>query len=407
MPSADETAALPVKVVATPVSMPSIFSNVLGPVLAPLGNMAVVAILVIFMLIQREDLRNRVIRLIGDAHLRLTTQAIDDASKRVSHYLLMQLIINASYGVAIAVGLSLIGLPNAILWGLLAGLLRFIPYVGPVIGTAMPLLLSLAVFEGWTRPLLVLGWIVALEIVSSNVMEPWLYGAGTGVSPLAIIVSAVFWTWLWGGMGLVLSTPITVCLTVIGRYVPQFRFLYVLLGDEPPLALHESLYQRLLALDQDEAADQARDFLKSRSVLELFDEVLIPALRLAEEDRHNGQLDPARLELMHAAVREIVDDVAEQAEAARAAQAPPAQSDTPADEAPLTKAPAGALHTRVRFGGRTGGTDALALALGRRIRGGDAGSRNDHCQPVRRSSRQRRKRDLGLRLATGCRDPRP
>jgi predicted PurR-regulated permease PerM len=337
--AAAKNAAVPVKVVSTPTSVPSMFSNMLGSVLGPLGSVAVVAVLVIFMLIQREDLRNRVIRLVGDTQLRLTTQAIDDASTRVSHYLLMQLIINATYGVATAFGLYLVGLPNAILWGLLSGLLRFVPYIGPAIGAAMPLLLSLAVFEGWTRPLLVLGWIVILELISNNVMEPWLYSAGTGVSPLAIIVSAVFWTWLWGGMGLVLSTPITVCLTVIGRHVPQFRFLYVLLGDDPPLELHESFYQRMLALDQDEAADQARDFLKSRGVIELFDEVLIPALRLAEEDRHSGQLDENRLQLMHAAVREIIDDVAEPAIDAAEPPATPADSDLPAAEKPEVELP--------------------------------------------------------------------
>ncbi len=319
--AADSSAAIPVKVVATPISVPSIFSSVLSPVLAPLGTVAVVAVLVIFMLIQREDLRNRVIRLVGDTQLRLTTQAIDDASRRVSHYLLMQLIINSSYGVAMALGFWLIGLPNAILWGLLAGLLRFVPYVGPAVGAVMPLVLSLAVFAGWTRPLLVLGWVILLELVSSNVMEPWLYAAGTGVSPLAIIVSAVFWTWLWGGVGLVLSTPITVCLAVLGRHVPQFHFLSVLLGDEPPLALHATMYQRLLALDQDEAAEQARDFLKSRSVPELFDEVLIPTLRLAEEDRHQGELGQDRIEQIHTAVREIIEDVAEQAAAEQAASA--------------------------------------------------------------------------------------
>jgi predicted PurR-regulated permease PerM len=305
----DDGEAMPVRVVAMPVSVPSLLNDYLGALLSPLGSVAIVTVLVIFMLIQREDLRNRVIRLVGESQLRLTTQALDDASQRVSRFLRVQLLLNASYGITIALGLGLIGVPNPILWGLLSGLLRFAPYIGPWIGATLPILLSFAVFEGWLQPLLVVGWFVIVELVSNNVAEPWLYGASTGVSPLGIIVSALFWTWLWGGVGLVLATPLTVCITVLGRHVPQFRFLHILLGDEPPLPLGTTFYQRLLALDYDEAQGQAREFLKNHSAIELFDDVLIPALRLAEEDRHNGDLSETRQRFVDDSLRELIDDL--------------------------------------------------------------------------------------------------
>src|SRR5690606_7062319 len=253
-------------------------------------------VFVIFMLIQREDLRDRMLRLIGPGRLIATTQAIDDAAHRVSRYLLIQWMVNATYGTAAAIGLYVIGLPNALLWGVLATLLRFIPYVGPWIGASMPIALSLAAFDDWTRPLVVAGMFIVLELLSNNLMEPWLYGMGTGVSPVAIIASAVFWTWLWGPIGLVLATPLTVCLVVVGLYVPRLEFLNILLSDQPGLPPQARVYQRLLAMDQEEVFQIADEYLKERSLLDLYEYVLLPALSMAEHDRHHGILDQARSE---------------------------------------------------------------------------------------------------------------
>ena len=193
-------------------------------------------VFVIFMLLQREDLRDRVIRLVGASDVARATEAMDDAAKRISRYLLMQLVINVLYGIPVGIGLYFIGVPNPILWGLLATILRFIPYIGPVIAALFPIALSFAVAPGWTLPLLTIALFVTLELFSNNVLEPWLYGSSTGLSPVAILVAAVFWTTLWGPVGLLLSTPLTVCLVVLGRHVPQLGFFHVLLGDEPALA---------------------------------------------------------------------------------------------------------------------------------------------------------------------------
>ena len=206
----------------------------------------------------------------------------------------MQLIINSIYGLVIAIGLFLIGLPNAILWGLLTAGLRFAPYVGPWIGAILPVALSLAVFDGWTRPLMVAGLFAVNELISNNVFEPWLYGTSTGISTIGIVVSAVFWTWLWGPVGLVLATPLTVCLTVIGHYVPQFAFINTLISDEEVLPSHLRLYQRLLAMDPDEGYEVAEEHLKSHSLGSLYDNVILPALRLAEQDRHQDTLDETK-----------------------------------------------------------------------------------------------------------------
>ena len=184
-----------------------------------------VIVFVIFMLLKREDLRNRLIHLIGGEQLNLTTQALDDAASRVSRYLLMQLIINSVYGLVICVGLALIGLPNALLWGALTAVLRFVPYVGPWIAALMPIAISLAVFDGWVQPGLILVLFIMNELVSNNVIEPWLYGSSTGISTIGILASAVFWAWIWGPVGLVMATPLTVCLTVVGSMCLSSHFL--------------------------------------------------------------------------------------------------------------------------------------------------------------------------------------
>jgi len=284
-----------------------------GPLLGPLGNAAVVIVFVIFMLLCREDLRDRLIRLVGGGRINVTTQALDDAGKRVSRFLLMMTAINAVHGLVVFLGLLLLGVPNAPLWGLMSALLRFIPYVGPWLAAAMPITLSIAVFDNWTQPLLIIGFFILLEIVSNNVLEPWLYGASTGVSPVAVLAAAVFWTWLWGAAGLLMATPLTVCLVVMGKYVPQLSFLNVLLGDEPVLPPATHLYQRLLSRDYDEAAELAEEQLKTRPLVEVYDSLLAPALGLAERDRHSGQLDEERLQFVHRSMRELVEDLGERA----------------------------------------------------------------------------------------------
>jgi predicted PurR-regulated permease PerM len=266
----------------------------LGPILGPLETGVMVIVFTLFMLMKREDLRNRIIRLAGQRRLNLMTQALDDAATRLSRYLLLQFLVNACYGLLFGIGLYFIGVPHALLWGVVGALLRFVPYVGTLIGAAFPIVMALAVFPTWTQASLAFSLFVVLELVISNFVEPWLYGAHTGISSLAILVGAVFWTILWGPLGLILSTPLTVCLILLGRYVPQLGFVEVLLGDEPVLSPEEHFYQRLLAMDQDEARNIAQGYLQDNSLGSLYESVLIPALSLAEQDRHMDTLDEKR-----------------------------------------------------------------------------------------------------------------
>ena len=300
----------PVEVTAAQPTPLQFLRDWLGPLLMPLGTAGLVTVFVVFMLVQREDLRNRLIRLIGETKIQSTTEALDDAAHRVSRYLLMQLIVNVTYGAAVALGLFVIGVPNYLLWGMLATLLRFIPYVGPWIAALTPILLSLAVFTGWVKPLMVVGLFVVLELASNNIMEPLLYGSSTGVSAVGIIASAVFWTWLWGGPGLVLATPLTVCLTVLGRRIPQLHFLNILLSDEPALTVEGRIYQRLLALDDDEAENLVDEYLTDHNRLELYDDVILPTLRMAEQDRHRGRLTDRQQEFLYRVVRNLIEEAA-------------------------------------------------------------------------------------------------
>lgn len=289
----DSRPAQKVQVVDPPPNAIEMLRSVLGPLVQPLGTAAVVVVFVIFMLLQREDLRDRLIALIGVQDLHATTKAMDDAAARVSRFLLMQLLINGMQGIAVATGLWLIGVPNAMLWGALTTVLRFIPYLGPWLAAMMPIALSFAVFEGWTEPLMTIGLFVVLETVSNNFLEPWLYGTRTGVSQLALLVAAVFWTWLWGAAGLFLSTPMTVCLVVMGKYIPQLAFLSILLSDEPVLKPAQRLYQRLLAHDPEEAEELLDEVGAERDSLQLCDEVLIPTLLMTEQNHQRGLLDAA------------------------------------------------------------------------------------------------------------------
>ncbi len=283
--------------------------GVIAPLLGPLGTAALVLLLVIFMLLKREDLRSRLIRLIGQGHISATTHAMDEAGARVTRYLLILLLLNVTYGIAVAVGLYFIGVPNAVLWGACAAVLRFIPYLGPSIGAAIPIALSLAVSPGWLMPLLTIGLFVVLELLSNNVMEPWVYGSNTGVSPVALIFSAVCWTWLWGPVGLVLSTPMTVCLVVMGRHIPRLSFLSVVLSDEEALTPAQDCYYRLLTVGEHDEMGLVENYLKANSRAALYDSVLIPVITAAEIDRRLGLLDDGQHTLIQQSVRDIVEDL--------------------------------------------------------------------------------------------------
>jgi methylmalonyl-CoA mutase cobalamin-binding subunit len=297
----------------------------LGPLVSPLLTAGLVVVLIVFVLVYREDVRNRLIQLLGTTHLRVTTEALTDAAFRISRYLRTQLVINTCYGLCVGLGLFLIGVPNALLWGVLGLLLRFLPYVGPWLAAAMPLMLSLAVFDDWQHPLLAAGLFVVLELIVSNVLEPWWYGSSIGVSPLGIVFAAVFWTWVWGPVGLVLAVPLTVCLTVASRHLPQLQFVAILFSDQSTMALPDRLYQRLLAWDDDEAAVLARSFLKQGTLDELFDAGLVPTLRLAEADRHAGLLSLSQEAFVMQSVRELADEFGEGVSPPPGNKAPPGE----------------------------------------------------------------------------------
>jgi len=277
--------------------------------LEPLAQAGLVIVLVIFMLIQREDLRNRLIRLVGYGRLTVTTRALEEAGQRISRYLLMQTIINSSFGLAVGFALYLIGLPYAILWGFLAAVLRFIPYVGPFAAAIMPSALSLAVFEGWMWPILVVGPFLALELLNNMVLEPLLYGESAGVSGVGLLVAIAFWTWLWGPIGLVLATPLTVCVVVLSKYVPQMDFIGVLMSDEPAMKSNISYYQRLLAMDQDEAAEIVDGHLKTHPAEQIYDDLLVPALNYVRRDRELGRLTENDEQFVFQATRGILEDL--------------------------------------------------------------------------------------------------
>jgi predicted PurR-regulated permease PerM len=303
------SAPMPVVVVQPPISDRDYAQELLKPVFKPLGMLGMVAIFTIYMLIKREDLRNRLLLLAGMSRLNVMTQALNDAAHRISSYLLMNVLVNASYGLVFGIGLFLLHVPNATLWGVLLGILRMVPYAGMVIGGGLPICFAFAVFPGWWTPLFVLLLFIVLEITVSNVIEPWLYGSHTGISPLALVTTAMVWTLLWGLPGLILSTPLTVCLIVMGRYVPQMSFLHILLGDEAELAPEAHFYERLLAMDQTEAHHIADKFLEGRRLADLYDGVILPALSLAEQDRHKGFLDDTRSTFLFQSATELVAEL--------------------------------------------------------------------------------------------------
>lgn len=300
-----------VHLIPAPVSPMQVLSGTFGTILQVLGSTGVVILLVVFFLVRREDLRDRFVHLIGHGHLTVTTQTLEDAATRVSRYLATQFLLNLSFGVPVAVGLYFIGVPNAILWGIAAVVLRFVPYIGSMIAAAMPIGLAMAISTDWIAPFLTLALFVALELVVSNMLEPWLYGKHTGVSAVAVLVAAVFWTWLWGSIGLLLATPLTVCLLVLGKHIPQLAFLNILLGNEPVFELKTRVYQRLLAGDQEEASELVEEALERSSPAEVYDTVLIPALALAESDRLRGNIDEGRQMFIFQSLKDTIEDLGE------------------------------------------------------------------------------------------------
>ncbi len=306
---APAVAPMPVQVVSPAMGPVETILMVSGPLLHPLSTAFIVLIFVIFILLQREDLRNRAIRLFGASDLQRTTAAINDGAKRLSRYLLTQCAVNVTAGLIVGSALWIIGVPSPILLGILFACLRFVPYVGPVIGAVLPLLLAAAVDPGWSMVIWVAGALALVEIVIGQLVEPYAYGHNTGLSPVAIIVAATFWTVLWGPVGLLLSTPLTVCLVVLGRHVEHLAFLDVLLGDRPPLSHTEIFYQRMLANDPIEASDHAQRCLKDMSIAHYLDDVALPALLMAQEDVGQGRLDVARQAQIRTSALEVVDDM--------------------------------------------------------------------------------------------------
>lgn len=316
-PSVGSPPTAPVKPIPVEVRQPDpgaleSIRALIAPLLHPLATTGIIVIFVIFILLQREDLRNRLIRLAGSHDLQRTTAALDDAASRVSRLLLIQLLLNSAFGLIIGVGLSFIGVPSAILWGVLAGVLRFVPYIGAVISAAFPLALAAAVDPSWSMLLWTLALFIIVEPIVGHVIEPMVYGQSTGLSPVAIVASATFWTALWGPIGLVLATPLTVCLVVLGRHIERLEFLDVIFGDRPALSPAEMFYQRMLAGDPTEAAEKAEAFLKEKSLSAYFDEVAIKGLQLAQFDAKRGALDNDRMSKIRDAVEEFTNDLSDQ-----------------------------------------------------------------------------------------------
>ena len=361
------SSARPVVVTTQPgVGLPGVTSW-LGPILGPLGTAGLVVAMVIFMLVERRALRDRLIGFFGQGHLAVTTRAIDEAGERVSRQLLMQSLVNLLYGVAAGVGLALLGVPYALVWATLGAVLRFIPYLGPVLGAGAPILVSLAALEGWTGPLSVVALFVVLELFTNLVLETVLYAGAAGVSQVALLVSLAFWTWLWGPLGLLMGTPLTVCLVVLGKHVRGLEFVGTLMADTPALAPEYSYYQRLLARDQSEAADLLQRHVKAGPPGSVFDALLLPALNYAELDRLERRLSPEEETAVIDATRELLEDVA--AAESGAVAAPPDDA-TPVAAAGAHAQPASAPGSgparqplRVLGYAANGASDELALAM--------------------------------------------
>jgi hypothetical protein len=301
-----------------------------------------VIVLVLFLLLDRESQRSRLIQLFGRSHMHATSEAVHDVAGLIGRYLRTLFLINAGYGLVIAIGLLIIGVPGAITWGVLGFSLRFIPYIGTWISATLPIIVSVALAPGWTQPMLVVGWYLIVELVCNNIVEPLVYGSSTGVSTVGVMIAAIFWTWLWGPVGLILSIPMTVCLLVAARYVPQLRFLEILLGDQSPTSAAERTYQRLLAFDYHEPLKVAHKEVKESSLVAYYDTVLVPALALAEEDRHSELLNDDQAAFVLEATEDIITELGEEANRLRTKELATEAKESPTNADEITERPADA-----------------------------------------------------------------
>jgi predicted PurR-regulated permease PerM len=308
-PQADEPKPMPVEVHEPEPTPMQVARNVLLPLLQPFATMGIVFVVLIFILMQREDLRDRMIRLFGSSDLHRTTAAMDDAARRLSRYFLTQLALNAGFGLFVGIGLWAIGVPSPALWGVFAALMRFVPYIGSIVAAVPPILLAAAVDPGWSMAIMAAALFLLGEPLMGQVVEPVVYGQSTGLSPFAVVISAIFWTWIWGPVGLLIATPLTLCLVVLGRHVERLEFIDVLLGDRPALTPAENLYQRMLAGDPDEALESAELLLKERSLTSYYDEVALRGLQLAANDTTRGVLTQRQLEQVKDVIKALVQDL--------------------------------------------------------------------------------------------------
>jgi predicted PurR-regulated permease PerM len=348
------TEAAPLAVAETPPSPSAALLEWVTPFLKPVGSAGAVIIFTILLLLNRESMRERLIGLIGTRRINVTTQALGEASYRVSNYLYMQLVVNACFGIPFGIALWLIGIPNAMLWGLLGTLLRFVPYAGVWVAVSMPAILAFAIFDGWTQVAWTIGVFLTLELILVNAVEPWLYGRSAGLSPIAIILAALFWTWLWGPVGLLLAVPLTVCVAVMGRYIPELGYLNMLLGVEPVLSPEARFYQRLVARDQDDAIALAEEYAGEHGDAEVFDTLLIPALALIETDRHKGALEQQNERFAFDVMRQILELLPERDEQPAAPQVCILPARDEADEL------AGAMLARLLPGAQLFSANSLA-----------------------------------------------
>jgi predicted PurR-regulated permease PerM len=312
-PNANRREPTPVQVIEPPLGPAEVIRRVVEPLVDPLTTSGLILLFVTFFLLERETLRDRVIRLAGSHDLRRTTQLMDDGARRLSRYFLAQTLLNAFFGGLVAIGLTLIGVPNPILWGILAMVLRFVPYLGAWIAAAFPIVISFAVDPGWSKTVWTTGFFLVLEPIIGQVIEPLLYGHSTGLTPVAVIVSATFWTWLWGPIGLLLSTPLAVCLGVLGRHIESLEFLEVMIGDDPPLSPAQAFYHRALSGTEHEVLDQVEEALKEgKDLATCYQDIVVEALVLAEVDRHRGILDDEHAHKINNVVQSVLAELADE-----------------------------------------------------------------------------------------------
>lgn len=333
-PEGDSVQSKPMRVEVVPPAQDFTLAlgNMISPLLNPLLTIGITIIFTLFFLLHQNDLRDRVIRLCGEAHINVTTTALSDAGARITRYVAAQALVNTMFGVAIGIGLLVIGMPDALLWGLLSAALRFVPYVGTAIAALAPTLISVATSDSAMQPLAVAGWFIAVDLLVANFFEPSFFGSRVGASPTAILLGFVFWGWLWGGIGVFLATPITVCLVVLGKHVPAFEKFYIVLGNEPALEPSTRFYQRLLALDATEALAIVRKHSAETAPATTYDEIVLPALAQLEDDRHGGIIEPARIEHTRKVLEQLLAEVGAKSEKDGAGEAPDetgAEADAP------------------------------------------------------------------------------